>query len=155
MAGEFERLAYEAALRSLDKQERLLEELRARTSVLLAASSIAASFLGQQAFQRPSSGMMAVIALVAFLVSMGACVFILVPKQRLVFAGAGIELFEGLYPMRGDLPEVYRHLAYTLDRFWKTNDAEIVVLTRAYSIATGALVVEILSLVALLVGTIV
>lgn len=43
MAGEFEQLAYEAALRSLDKQERLLEELRARTGVLLAASSIAAS----------------------------------------------------------------------------------------------------------------
>jgi hypothetical protein len=49
MAGEFEKLAYEAALRGLDKQEGLIEELRTRTGVLLAASSLAASFLGQQA----------------------------------------------------------------------------------------------------------
>jgi hypothetical protein len=48
MAGEFEKLAYEAALRGLDKQEGLLEELRTRTGVLLAASSLAASFLGQR-----------------------------------------------------------------------------------------------------------
>jgi hypothetical protein len=44
MAGEFEKLAYEAALRGLDKQEGLLEQLRTRTGVLLAASSLAASF---------------------------------------------------------------------------------------------------------------
>jgi hypothetical protein len=49
MAGEFEKLAYEAALRGLDKQENLLEELRTRTGVLLAASSLAASFLGPYA----------------------------------------------------------------------------------------------------------
>jgi hypothetical protein len=155
MAGEFEQLAYEAALRSLDKQERLLEELRARTGVLLAASSIATSFLGQQAFQNPRPGALVAIALIAFLVSMGASVFILLPKRRLVFAEAGIELFERLYPMRGDLAEVYRRLAYNLDRFWKTNDEEIVALTRAYSAAAGALVIETLSLVVLLVGRIV
>jgi hypothetical protein len=66
MAGEFEKLAYEAALRGLDKQENLLEELRTRTGVLLAASSLAASFLGQQAFQNPSPRGLAITALVAF-----------------------------------------------------------------------------------------
>ena len=45
MAAEFERLAYETALRGLDKQEELLRELRSRTGVLLAAASLAASFL--------------------------------------------------------------------------------------------------------------
>jgi len=63
MAGEFEKLAYEAALRSLDKQEGLLEELRARTGVLLAASSLAASFLGQQAFKSPSPHGLAIAVL--------------------------------------------------------------------------------------------
>lgn len=154
MAGEFEQLAYQAALRSLDKQERLLEELRARTGVLLAASSIAASFLGQQAFQEPRTGALVVVALVAFLVSMGASVFILMPKRGLIFAEAGIELFERLYPTRGDLAEVYRRLAYNLDRFWKVNDVTIIALTRAYSLAAGALVVETLALVVLLVGSI-
>jgi hypothetical protein len=46
VAGDFEKLAYEEAVRGLDKQETLLEALRARTGVLLAASSIATSFLG-------------------------------------------------------------------------------------------------------------
>jgi hypothetical protein len=45
------RLAYESALRALDKQEQLLAELRARTGLLLAASSLAASFLGRPALE--------------------------------------------------------------------------------------------------------
>ena len=54
----FERLAYEAAQRALDKQERLLEELRSRTGLLLAAASLAASFLGREAFDgNPKRGM--------------------------------------------------------------------------------------------------
>jgi len=48
MAGDFEKLAYEEAVRGLDKQEGLLEALRTRTGVLIAASFLAASFLGQQ-----------------------------------------------------------------------------------------------------------
>jgi len=39
----YEQLAYEAAQRALDKQERLLEEMRSRTGLLLAAASLAAS----------------------------------------------------------------------------------------------------------------
>lgn len=76
------------------------------------------------------------------------------PKRGLIFAEAGVELFERLYPTRGDLAEVYRRLAYNLDRFWKANDMTIIALTRAYSLAAGALVIETLALVALLVGSI-
>jgi len=150
MAGEFEKLAYEAALRGLDKQEGLLEELRTRTGVLLAASSLAASFLGQQAFQNPSPRGLAITALVAFVVSIAACVFVLLPKKNLIFAEAGAGLYEGLYAVRGDMPEVYRRLAYDLDRFWDSNDKKIRWLTHAYTVAASALVIEILSLAALL-----
>jgi len=150
MAGEFERLAYEAALRGLDKQEGLIEELRTRTGVLLAASSLAASFLGQQAFQSPSPRGLAITALVAFVVSIATCVFILLPKKNLIFAEAGAGLYEGLYAVRDDMPEVYRRLAYDLDRFWESNDGKIRRLTRAYTVAATALVVEVLSLAALL-----
>jgi hypothetical protein len=47
MVGTLAELAYDASLRRLDKQEQLLEELRARTGLLLAAASLAASFLGR------------------------------------------------------------------------------------------------------------
>ena len=118
MAGELEKLAYEAALRSLDKQERLLEELRTRTGVLLAASSLAASFLGQPAFRHPEPRGLAIAALAAFVISIGAGVSILLPKRNLVFAAAGVDFYAGLYDLREDMAEVYRRIAYELDRLW-------------------------------------
>jgi hypothetical protein len=44
--GELEQLAYDLGLRALGQQERVLEELRARTGILLAATAFTASFLG-------------------------------------------------------------------------------------------------------------
>jgi hypothetical protein len=150
MTADFERLAYEAALRSLDKQEGLLDELRARTGVLLAASSIAASFLGQQALQGPNPRGLMFAALLAFVVSIGADVFILLPKQDLIFAQEGACLYEEFFAVRADMPEVYRRLTYDLGRFWKSNDAKIQWLRRAFTIAAIALVVEVLALAVLL-----
>jgi hypothetical protein len=43
-------IAYESAVRALDKQERVLEQLRARTGIVLGASSVAASLLGRFAY---------------------------------------------------------------------------------------------------------
>jgi tetrahydromethanopterin S-methyltransferase subunit B len=149
---EFEKLAYEAALRSLDKQETYVEELRARTGVLLAASSLAASFLGQQAFQSPGPRGLVIAALLAFVVSIGMDVFILLPKQGLVFAQTGPGLYEDGFLIRDDMPEVYRRLTYQLHEFWKANDAKIERLIRAFAVAAAVLVVEILALAALLGG---
>jgi hypothetical protein len=85
---EFERLAYESGVRALDKQEALLEELRGRTGILLAASALAASFLGESAFRDAS--WLAAVALVAFVVSIAASVFVLVPRSnQFVFAISG------------------------------------------------------------------
>jgi len=153
MAAEFEKLAYEAALRGLDKQEGLLEEMRSRAGILVAASSLAASFLGQQAYQRPSATSVAVIALAAFVVSIGASVFVLLPKKNLVFAPAGAKVYAGFYAARDDLAEVYRRLAYDLDGFWDSNDREIGRAAKAFTLAAGALVIQTLSLVALLGDT--
>ena len=46
--GILSELSYDAAVRALDLQERAVEQLRARTGTLLAASSLTASFLGVQ-----------------------------------------------------------------------------------------------------------
>jgi hypothetical protein len=43
MSAELAEIAYDASLRRLDKQERLLDDLRARTGLLLAAASLAAT----------------------------------------------------------------------------------------------------------------
>jgi hypothetical protein len=151
-AGEavYERLAYEAAQRALDKQERLLEELRSRTGLLLAAASLAASFLGREAFAQDPKRGLALLAVLAFLLAVGASVYILMPKRnKFVFALVGAGLYEGLYAVRDDLAEVYRRLAYDLDRFWDDNDVELQKLFKAFRLAAGALSAEILVLIAM------
>ena len=146
----YERLAYEAAQRALDKQERLLEELRSRTGLLLAAASLAASFLGREAFAEDPKRGLALLAVVAFLLAVGASVYILLPKRdKFVFALVGAGLYEGLYAVRHDLGEVYRRLAYDLDRFWDDNDTELQKLFTSFRVAAGGLAAEILVLIAM------
>jgi hypothetical protein len=82
VADDLARLAYDASLRSLDKQEELLSELRSRTGLLLAASSVAASFLGERALD-DGHAVLALTALAAFVVSLGASIYVLLPKQSL------------------------------------------------------------------------
>jgi hypothetical protein len=154
MATEFEKLAYETALRALDKQEGLLEELRARTGVLVAAAAIAASLLGPRAFQNPSPKGLAVTALVAFVIALGASVFVLLPKKRLVFAASGTGIYEGFYALRKDMSRVYRHLTYDLQAFWETNEEEMLWLSRVFTLAAAAMVIEILALASMLSDTI-
>ena len=120
----------------------------------MAASGLAASFLGAEAFKDPAPGL-AAVALLAFVASVGASVFILVPRRdRFTFSISGPGLYEGLYEIRDDLSEVYRHLAYDLLGFWEANDGRLKPLFRAYRVGAGALVVEILALIGLVSGTI-
>ena len=151
---EYERLAFDVALRALDKQEALLDELRGRTGALLAASALAASFLGAEAFKDPSP-VLAAIALLAFVASIAASVFILVPRRdHFTFSLSGPGVYEGLYDARDDLAEVYRRLSYDLLAFWEANDGQLQPLFWAYRIGALALVVEILTLVGLVSDTI-
>jgi len=144
----YERLAYEAAQRALDKQERLIDELRSRTGLLLAAASLGASFLGREAFAGDPKEGLALIALVAFLVAVAASVYVLLPKsEKFVFAVVGAGLYEGLYEVKDDLAEVYRRLAYDLDRFWDDNDVELQKLVRAFRLAALTLTAEIVVLI--------
>jgi hypothetical protein len=153
MEPTYERLAYEAAQRALDKQERLIEELRSRTGLLLAAASLAASFLGGEAFAGTPPRGLAVLALSAFLVAVGASVYILLPKiDRFVFALQGGRLYERLYAARDDLAEVYRSLAYDLDDFWDDNDDELQKLFRAFRLGAAGLATEIVALIAVVSG---
>jgi hypothetical protein len=147
------RLAFEASLRSLDKQERLLDELRARTGLLLAASSLAISFVGRPVFQEADT-LVLVLGLLAFAISIAASVYVLVPKPaKFVFSLEGSAVFEQLYEFRDDMSEVYRRLTYDLDRFWEENDDVMTQLFRWFQVAAVALAAEIMLLLASLSGT--
>ena len=153
MATDLATIAFDAATRALDKQERVLEELRSRTGVLLAASSLAAAFLGRPALDETRDAL-AVLALGAFAISIAASVYVLLPKSTFYFALSGQYVFENLYEHRDDTPEIYRRLVYDMQRFWDTNDVVMQRLLLGFRIAAAALAVEVVSLLAAISGTI-
>ena len=155
MCGDLERLAYESALGALEKQEHVLDELRARTGVLLAASSVATSLLGGRAVATGGS-VVVVAAMLSFGLLVAASVAVLVPRRdRFTFSLSGPDVYEGLFAFRGDTNEIYRRLAYDLHRFWGANDSRIQPLFGAFQIACACLVVEIVLLATSVSGTLV
>jgi hypothetical protein len=150
--GELARLAFEASLRRLDKQEQSLGEIRARTGLILAASSLGASFLARPALDADPIGL-ALLALLAFGVSVGASLYVLLPKKELVFSLIGSRTYEELYEFRENVEEVHRRLAYDLDRFWDANDSAMQGLLWWFRVATGALAAEIAILLTALTGS--
>jgi hypothetical protein len=151
---EFTRLAYDAALRALDKQEGVLDELRARTGVLLAASSLGTSFLGRSALDDAAAALV-VIALAAFATTIAASVYVLVPKRTFFFSVSGTAILEELYEFRDDADEIRRRLTYDLQRFWERNDDAIQKLFWSFRIAAVALALDIVLLLAAVSNTVV
>ena len=90
-------LSYEAGIRALDLQERGVEQLRSRTGVLLAASSLTASFLGGQTVSRTSAlGSLVTLALLSLAASIGLSVYVLLPKSGFVFSLSGTRMLDEL-----------------------------------------------------------
>jgi hypothetical protein len=142
-----ESIGHDASTRALDQQARVLDEMRSRTGILLAASALAASFLGESAFKHPSA-IPAIAALATFVVIVAASVFILVPRRgKLTFSLSGTTIIESLYEFRGDEPEIRRRLTYESMRLWDRNDRELQPLFRAFRVAALALVIEVSTLV--------
>lgn len=149
MPGDFEKLAYDSALRALDKQERLVEELRARAGVVLASSSLAVSFLGSRVFSGVGSVGLAAVALLSFALSVGATVFVLTPWHDLTFSLPASDVMSNLFDFCDDPDELLHRAADVLDRFWDQNDTAVRRIGRAFSLAAVALGVEVVALAAL------
>ncbi|TML12602.1 MAG: hypothetical protein E6G33_13275 [Actinobacteria bacterium] len=135
-------LSYELSLRALGQQERGLEELRNRTGTLLAASSLVASFLGARAIDRVGVDGIALVPLLAFILSVLLSVYVLAPKANLEFALRGSEVWEYFVSEDDDLSEAHRTLAYWIDDVHANNQGLIDRLLICFSTACFALVVE-------------
>ena len=141
-----EHAAHQIAVRALGQQEEALNELRARTGTLLTAASLIASFLGGQALAREGLSVWIVLALLAFGVSVVLCIYVLLPKDGLVFALDAPETYEALYGVHEDEQEVDRRLAYWLQSFREKNHPTVKRLTRTFELAGFALLAEIIFL---------
>jgi hypothetical protein len=144
---ELAKLAYEMSLRTLSLQEASLNELRARTGTLVAAASLVTSFLGGASISRNGFDAWSVVALVTFVLSIGAATWVLLPrKDYLIFSIHGSKLFE--QEIRDDvfaIGETHRRLAYWLDGFHDDNDPKINSLFNCYRGATALLLLEVVA----------
>jgi hypothetical protein len=137
-------LSYQTAVRALEVQERAVDQLRARTGTLLAASSLTASFLGAQTIQHTSGlGTLGLLALVALALSIVSCTYILVPKRGFVFSLSAPAVYESLYEFTEDEQEIHRRLAYWLESYWIENQTIADGLGRWYAVAALALTLQL------------
>jgi hypothetical protein len=84
-----------------------------------------------------------VLALVAFGRSVVLCIYVLLPKDGLIFAVDASEAYEALYQVRDDDDEIDRRLAYWLQSFREGNHPTVQRLTKAFELAGFALLAEI------------
>lgn len=140
---KLEQEAHRIAAQALGQQEQALTELRTRTGTLLTAASLIASFLGGQALAREGLSLWIVFALVAFGVSGVLCIYVLLPKDGLIFALDAPETYGALYEFRDDDEELDRRLAYWLQSFREANHPTVQRLTSAFELAGFALLAEI------------
>ncbi len=138
------RISYEAAVRALDVQERAVDQLRTRTGTLLAVSSLSASFFGAETIQRAGGlGTLGGLALACLVLSIGLCIYVLLPKRGFVFSVSGPAVYERLYPIATDDEEVRRRLTYWLEEYWQANEAKLEEMGRFYFAAAVALIAQL------------
>jgi len=143
-AQSLEELAFGLSLRSLDRQERVVEELRARTGVLLAATALVASFLGGRALASDATPWITLPGVAASVASIVLAVYLIAPKSKLEFALDGAAVYEHFVREGGDLVEAQRTLAYWVSDAWNSNQSVIDGLVRLFAIACAALIAAVL-----------
>lgn len=139
MEDDLQRFAVDLSLRFLAQQERAVEELRARTGTLLAASSLVASFLGAQAIGRVGLGVVGAAALLAFVASILASVFVLLPIGGLRFTPRVAAAFRS---SSGD--ETYPLLLRSVEALRRANGRSVRRLQTAYLLGALALAAQLL-----------
>jgi hypothetical protein len=139
-----EELAYDLSLRALSQQEGLLNEVRARTGILLAATAIAISLLGGRALddgERTALDLAGVaLGVLSFLLS----VYVLAPKGQFSFSPQGAEAYEHFAAEGSDVREAQRVLAYWNREIWEGNQEVIDRMLGSFRWASLALVGSVL-----------
>jgi hypothetical protein len=143
MPGNLESLAYDLAVRSLGQQERVLEELRARTGTLLTATAVTTSFLGARALTGDAEHTLGIVGFAFAIGSIVLSVYVLAPKSVLDFAISGAAIYDYFAPDNAPLAEAERTIAYWAQFAWDSNQAVINGLVSSFQRACAALVIAV------------
>ena len=119
-----EELVYSAAQRALDQKSTALSDLRTRTSTLVAAATLSASFLGAAAIGRGAPGWAVALAMVAFL-STGAFAGAVLWPAPVLFAVNANRVEDELFPFREDPAAYLLEAAHGLHNAYIENEQVI------------------------------
>lgn len=126
-------LALDEARRALTYQAGAVDELRARTGLLLAAASLSASFLGPAGADEGDLGTCGILALLAFMVAVGTSLFILWPRTW-TFVTSPTTLLEDWADHERE-EDVRRFLAERLEGHYDGNEKEWKRLMKCFQLA--------------------
>ena len=151
MAESIEQLSFELTANALAEQERALSGLRARAGTVLAAASIAGSFLGAKT-GHGSLGAWGVLAMISFALCVGSAIWVLLP-HALVFAFRGEALLaESDHRGVQDVTEAYRSAGIWIEPHLQANRDKIAWLSNWLAVSCALLAVEVILWTISLIG---
>ena len=142
MAESIEQFSYELTAHALAEQERAVAALRTRAGTILAAASIAGSFLTTKTSRGSLDGW-AIAALVTFALCLASSVWVLLPHQ-FVFAVRGQALL-GQSDQLGvtDVDEAYRATSMWIEPYLDRNREELSRMTGWFTVSCFLLAAEV------------
>ncbi len=138
---EIARLAYEEGVRGLSEQKNTLESIRGRAATNIGIVSLAASFLGPAAIDRPLQSalglFLALSATACFVASVVLSVLVLRSSSGWVFSQSPVQILKDYNQNNPNLKldEVYGSLARFLEESLNGNEALIVARLRKLNAA--------------------
>ena len=143
MAESIEQLSFELTASALAEQERALSGLRTRAGTVLAAASIAGSFLGTKA-SHGSLNVWGVLAMISFALCVGSAIWVLLP-HALVFAFRGETLLaESDHLGTQTVTDAYRSAGIWIEPHLDANGDKIAGLSNWLAVSCSLLAAEVI-----------
>jgi hypothetical protein len=134
------------ARRAIAFQAASLDELRTRTGLLLAAASVSASFLGAATAKSGGSlGFWGGAALVAYVIAIGCCIWVLMPRRDgWIFITSPATLKKDWIETRRPTESMKLFLAVALENHYDTNAKKMAELYVLFQVAAGSVAAEVI-----------
>jgi hypothetical protein len=143
VAESIEQLSFELTANALARQEHALAGLRARAGTVLAAASVAGSFFGAKT-NHGSLGVWGALGMIAFGLSVGSAIWILLPHE-LVFSFRGRSLLaESDHRGVSNVTEAYRTASVWVEPHLENNRRKLASLSDCLATSCALLVAEVI-----------
>lgn len=138
-------LAYNESLRALTQQASVLDALRTRTGILLAAVSVTATFLGSTALDGESLAGWSCAGAIAFAVAVLAALGVLLPRDEWEFSMDANKIIDGYIddPEPASLDEMHLEFARLNQGCFQKNKRRLRWLFWAFRISVAGLAMSI------------